>query len=54
MLSDGLYVVAVGTMGNWLQRRSADRRWLSKAGGVVYIALGILAALSGPRAADTA
>lgn len=52
VLSDGLYVVAVGTMGNWLQRRSGGRRWLSRFGGGAYIALGVLAALSGPRPAS--
>ena len=54
VISDGLYVVAVGTMGDWLQRRGAGRRLLSRMGGAVYIALGVLAALSGPRAADPA
>jgi threonine/homoserine/homoserine lactone efflux protein len=52
VLSDGLYVLAVGSMGNWLQRRGA-RGWLSKFGGGVYIALGVAAALSGPRPTTT-
>ena len=54
VLSDGLYVAAVGTMGNWLQARRGGRRRLAKLGGGVYIALGVLAALSGPRSATTA
>ncbi len=31
--------------------RGAGRRWLTRIGGGVYIGLGVLAALSGPRPA---
>lgn len=46
LLSDGLYVVAVGTVGKLLGARSAGRRSLMKVGGGVYICLGVVAALS--------
>lgn len=49
LLSDGLYVVTVGTVAKAIGARSAVRQWLTKAGGGVYICLGVLAALSGPR-----
>lgn len=51
LLSDGLYVVAVGTVANVLSARKPARQWLTKIGGGVYICLGVVAALSGPRAA---
>ncbi len=53
LLSDGLYVLAVGMVGNWLGSRAARRQWLIKLGGGVYICLGVAAALSGPRPAIT-
>lgn len=55
VLSDGLYVVAVGTVAEWLGARTSRRYWATKVGGGVYISLGVLAAVSGhrPAASDT-
>ncbi|MDP9072176.1 MAG: LysE family translocator [Actinomycetota bacterium] len=53
LLSDGLYVLAVGTVANVVGARTPRREWLTKLGGGVYIGLGVIAALSGPRPAAT-
>lgn len=49
LLSDGLYVFAVGTMATRFGRTNLGRRWLTKMGGGVYICLGVVAAFAQPR-----
>lgn len=53
VLSDSLYVVAAGAVARWVGVPSSRRQWPAKAAGGVYIALGVLAAISGPRLATT-
>jgi threonine/homoserine/homoserine lactone efflux protein len=53
LLSDGLYVLAAATAGNWLATRTSVRRCLTQLGGGVYIALGAAVALSDTRPATS-
>ena len=47
LVMDLLYVVAAGALGRWLRGRSGFARRQSHVTGVIYIALGGLAALAG-------
>jgi threonine/homoserine/homoserine lactone efflux protein len=47
VLSDGAYVLLAGAVGGWLRTNRRVRRRLSQLSGVVYIGLGVGAALSG-------
>ena len=49
LLSDGLYVLAAGSAGNWLATRTSLRRCLARLSGGVYIALGATLALADIR-----
>ena len=46
MLSDGTCALLAGTLGGWLGS-PARRRRLNRASGVVFIGLGLSAALTG-------
>ncbi len=48
-LTDGLWALAAGGLGARLRRRPGLRRWLDRASGVVYVALGVTAAATGDR-----
>ncbi len=50
-ISDLLYAMASGAIGSWLRRRSSVARLRGKFSGVVYIALGAVAALTGSSSA---
>jgi threonine/homoserine/homoserine lactone efflux protein len=52
LLSDGTYAVAAGTLGRRLRTARSERR-LRRASGVVYLGLGVTAALAEGRAART-
>jgi threonine/homoserine/homoserine lactone efflux protein len=47
VLSDGAYALVAGTAGDWLRGSERVRRWLSRCSGVVFLGLGVTAALSG-------
>ena len=47
LVSDGMYALLAGTLGNHMARRPAWRRNSRYAGGAIYIALGAAAAFSG-------
>jgi threonine/homoserine/homoserine lactone efflux protein len=47
LLSDGLYVLVAGALGERLRASFRARRFLDRATGLVYAALGISAALAG-------
>ena len=47
VLSDGAYALVAGTAGDWLRGSERVRRWLSRFSGVVFLGLGVTAALSG-------
>jgi threonine/homoserine/homoserine lactone efflux protein len=49
VLSDGSWALLAGSVGGWLRARAGAERWLSRASGGVFIALGAGAALSGSR-----
>ena len=51
VVSDGIYAMASGTIGDWLKRRPAIARQRGRFSGVVYILLGAFAALSGSGSA---
>jgi threonine/homoserine/homoserine lactone efflux protein len=51
VVSDAAYAVLAGTVGSWLQRRAGVSRFARILSGLVYCALGIVAALTAaPRA----
>jgi len=47
MISDGAYALAAGTAGDWLRGSERVRRWLGRFSGVVFVGLGVTAALTG-------
>lgn len=47
LVSDGIYAIAAGTLGDWLSRRPGWRTSSRFAAGSIYIALGATAAISG-------
>ena len=47
LVSDGMYALLAGTLGNHMAQRPAWRRNSRYAGGAIYIALGAAAAFSG-------
>ncbi|MCM6772471.1 LysE family translocator [Nocardia sp. CDC159] len=47
--SDLVYVLAAGTLGGWLRARPVFRRRQRYATGMIYLALGALAAFAGPE-----
>lgn len=49
LLTDGMYALLAGTLGDWLRRSSSARRGLRRVSGAVYIGLGATAAVSGSR-----
>jgi threonine/homoserine/homoserine lactone efflux protein len=49
LLSDGVYALLAGQMGEWLRRRPAIHVWQRRFSGVIYLGLGLTAALSGGR-----
>jgi threonine/homoserine/homoserine lactone efflux protein len=50
VVSDGVYALLAGSLGERLRRSAAVRRRLDRVSGVVYIGLGLTAALAGrPR-----
>jgi threonine/homoserine/homoserine lactone efflux protein len=51
LLNDGAYALLAATAGRWLFARRGARRSLSRISGGIYIALGVVAALSGGRPA---
>lgn len=46
MLSDGLYALAAGAVGERLRRSARMRRWLDRLTGCVYLGLGVFTALA--------
>lgn len=52
-ISDLLYALASGWIGTWLKTRAAVARQRERFAGVVYILLGVVAALSGSSSAKT-
>lgn len=50
-VSDGLYALGSGAIGTWLSRHASAARQRGRFAGVIYIALGCLAAFSGSGAA---
>jgi len=52
-ISDLIYALASGSIGAWLKTRAAVARQRERMGGVVYILLGVVAALSGSSSAKT-
>jgi threonine/homoserine/homoserine lactone efflux protein len=46
-VSDGIYALAAGTLGDWFATRPAWRSGSKYAAGSIYIALGATAAISG-------
>lgn len=50
-ISDLLYALASGWIGTWLETRAAVARQRERFSGVVYILLGVVAALSGSSSA---
>jgi threonine/homoserine/homoserine lactone efflux protein len=46
VLSDGACALLAGTLGGWL-RSPVRRRRLNRASGVIYMGLGVTAALTG-------
>lgn len=49
LLCDGLYALLAGSLGHWLQRRPRFAQAQQYATGGVYLALGVLTALTGAR-----
>lgn len=49
LVSDGCYAMAAGTAGNWLKRSRGWRAFERYVSGVLFIGLGISAALGGAR-----
>ena len=49
VVSDGVYALAAGGVGERMRRRTAVRAWLDRTSGAVYLALGSAGALSGER-----
>ncbi len=49
LLTDGMYALLAGTLGDWVRRSSSARRGLRRLSGAVYIGLGATAAASGSR-----
>jgi threonine/homoserine/homoserine lactone efflux protein len=49
LLTDAMYALLAGTLGDWLRRSSSARRGLRRVSGAVYIGLGATAAVSGSR-----
>jgi threonine/homoserine/homoserine lactone efflux protein len=49
IVSDGLYALAAGTASDWLRGSRAFLRVERRVSGTVLVALGVTAALSGPR-----
>ena len=47
LISDSLYALASGTIGEWLKSRQRIARQRQRFSGIVYICLGALAALTG-------
>ena len=54
ILSDGVYVLVAGAVGNWLRSGAHARRALEKVSGGIYIGLGVSAALTGTSHARAA
>jgi threonine/homoserine/homoserine lactone efflux protein len=48
VISDGAYVVLAGSLGEWLQAKPGLVPLQQKFVGIVYVGLGLLAALAGP------
>ncbi len=51
LVSDGIYALASGAIGDWLSRHAAAARQRGRFAGVIYILLGTLAAFTGSHAA---
>jgi threonine/homoserine/homoserine lactone efflux protein len=49
LLTDAMYALLAGTLGDWLRRSSSARRGLRRVSGAVYIGLGATVAVSGSR-----
>jgi threonine/homoserine/homoserine lactone efflux protein len=47
LLTDGMYALLAGTLGDWLRRSALARRGVRRLSGAVYIGLGATAAVSG-------
>jgi len=54
LVSDGIYALASGAIGEWLKRRARIARQRGRFSGVVYILLGGLAAVGGSGSATEA
>lgn len=54
IVTDSMYAVSAGALGVWLRGRRSIRGRVQLASGVVYIALGLLAAVSNVDRADEA
>ncbi|MGD0640784.1 MAG: LysE family translocator, partial [Roseiarcus sp.] len=47
LTSDGLYALAAGSAGRWLERQAGVLRWQRYVTGGVFIGLGVTAAFAG-------
>ena len=47
-VSDGVYALAAGTLGDWMRRRPRFMVLQQRVSGAILVALGVAAALSGP------
>jgi threonine/homoserine/homoserine lactone efflux protein len=53
VLSDGVYALASGAIGDWLKKRAAIARQRGRFSGAIYVALGAFAAISGSGSAKS-
>jgi threonine/homoserine/homoserine lactone efflux protein len=54
IVTDALYGVSAGALGVWLRGRRAVQRRIRTGSGIIYIALGLLAAVTSIDRSDSA